>query len=78
VSDTYANAVWWAMQIAGDVETCAALLAGEPVDPARLRPEWLEYAAEFRLVRLDVCAIDLLHRRAELHRLRELLRDTAA
>jgi hypothetical protein len=74
VTDVYGNAVWWAMQIAGDVEACAALLAGDPVDPARLRPEWVEYASVFWLVRLDVAAVDLLHRRAKL---RELLIEAA-
>jgi hypothetical protein len=74
VSDVYGNAVWWAMQIAGDVEACAALLVGDPVDPGRLRREWVEYASTHGLVRLDVAAVDLLHRRAEL---RELLIEAA-
>jgi hypothetical protein len=75
VTDTYRNAVWWAMQIAPDVDACAALLAGDPVDPGRLRREWVEYASEHRLVRLDVVAIDLLSRRAEIP---ELLAGTAS
>ena len=74
MTDGYGNAVWWAMQIARDVDACAALLVGDPVDPARLRPEWVEYASAHRLVRLDVAAVDLLHRRAEL---RALLREAA-
>jgi hypothetical protein len=69
MSVVYANATWWAMQLARDVETCCALLDGDPVEPARLRADWLEYASEFQLVRLDVCAIDLFHRRAELRAL---------
>jgi hypothetical protein len=73
-SDLYANAVWWAMQIALDVDACSALLHGEPVEPSRLHPGWLEYAAAFKLIRLDFAAIDLLHRRAEL---RALLTDAA-
>jgi hypothetical protein len=74
VTDGYGNANWWAMMIAGDVEACAALLAGDPVDPGRLRRDWVEYASALRLVRLDVAAVDLLHRRAEL---RALLREAA-
>jgi hypothetical protein len=69
VTDVYGNAVWWAMMIAGDVDACGALLAGDPVDPGRLRREWIEYASVLRLVRLDVAAVDLLHRRAELRAL---------
>jgi hypothetical protein len=57
-----ANEVWWAIMLARDVDACRALLRGEPVDPARLDPDWLRTAAHFRLVRLDVRAIDLLHR----------------
>jgi hypothetical protein len=74
MTQMYGNAVWWALQLGKDVEAADALLAGELVDPSRLRRDWLEYAAQFRLVRLDVCAIDLLHRRAEL---RALLREPA-
>lgn len=69
MTGVYENAVWWAMQLARDVDACAALLAGEPVDPARLRIEWVEYACAFRLVRLDLHAVDLLHRRMELQAL---------
>jgi hypothetical protein len=64
-----ANSVWWAMQLAKDLETCRSLLAGEPVDPARIDCAWLQTAQAFELVRLDFAAIDLLHRRAELRRL---------
>jgi hypothetical protein len=75
VTDAYANAIWWAMMLARDIDTCCALLQGEPVDPINLDQGWLEYASEFQLVRLDFYAIDLLHRRAEL---RALLMETAA
>jgi len=71
VTSTYPAAVWWAMMLARDLDTCRALLRGEPVEPARIDRDWLALAAEFRLVRLDVCAIDLLHRRAELRELTE-------
>jgi hypothetical protein len=74
VSAAYTNAVWWAMQIAADVDACESLLLGEPVDPKRLRRDWLELAAEFQLVRMDFYAIDLLHRRADLS---DLLREAA-
>jgi hypothetical protein len=67
--ELYGNVVWWAMQLARDVDACSALLRGEPVDPSRLHTDWLEYAATFELVRLDFAAIDLLHRRAELRAL---------
>jgi len=63
------NAVWWAMQLARDVEACSALLRGEPVEPSRLDLDFLEYAATFGLVRLDFAAIDLLHHRADLRAL---------
>jgi hypothetical protein len=74
VTVAYANAVWWSMQLARDLDTCCALLRGEPVDRSRLDRYWLEYAAEFQLVRVDLAAIDLLHRRAGL---RALLREAA-
>jgi hypothetical protein len=60
------------MMISRDLGTCRALLRGEPVDRANLDRDWLECACELQLVRLDLCAIDLLHRRAEL---RSLLRE---
>jgi hypothetical protein len=69
VSDAYANAIWWSLVLARDIDTCCALLAGDPVDPARLWPEWVEYATQFALIRLDTFAVDLLHRRAELRSL---------
>jgi hypothetical protein len=69
------NALWWAMQIAKDVDACEALLAGEAVDPSRLRSDWVEYASHFHLVRLDLAAIDLLGCRPEL---RKVLTETAA
>jgi hypothetical protein len=52
---------WWALQLAEDLETARALLRGEPVDPACLRPEWLARAKAARLVRLDVRAIDAFY-----------------
>jgi hypothetical protein len=48
------------MRLARDVETCAELLRGEPVDPDRLDREALRWASERLLVRLDFCALDLL------------------
>jgi hypothetical protein len=72
-AQTYAT--WWAMMLSRDVDTCCALMRGDPVDPINLDHGWLEYACAFQLVRLDRYAIDLLHRRAEL---RELLMETAA
>jgi aryl-alcohol dehydrogenase-like predicted oxidoreductase len=53
-----------AMRVAGDVDTCAALLRGDPVNPDRLDQEGLRWARERRLVRLDLRAIDLLTRSA--------------
>ena len=41
-----------AIAVARDVEVCAALLAGRPVDAARLDPAALERAKQARLVRL--------------------------
>jgi hypothetical protein len=58
--------IWVAMQLAKDVDACCALLRGEPVDPARLDQDELEFAQAMRFVRLDVSAIDLL----EPHNLR--------
>jgi hypothetical protein len=63
------SVVFWALMFSKDIGTCEALLRGEPVDPARLHRDWLELASEFHLVRMDVFAIDLLHRRAELRAL---------
>jgi hypothetical protein len=61
-----AGALSWAVRLALDVETCRDLLNGEPVDPARLDQAWLETAKAFQLGTLDVIAIDLLPRRAEI------------
>lgn len=74
MSGAYANAIWWSLMLARDIDTCCALLAGDPVDPARLRREWLEYATHFALIRLDIFAVDLLHRRALL---RSLVKEAA-
>jgi hypothetical protein len=49
----------WAGRLAVDLDAYRALLAGEPVDPARLDPKWLAVAKRYALVRLDVRAIDL-------------------
>lgn len=49
-----------AMRLATDLETCRALLAGEPVDPARLDKSALARARNRKLVRLDTAEIDLL------------------
>jgi hypothetical protein len=46
--------------LAKDVEACAALLQGEPVDPDRLDANWLAWAVSRRLVRLDERAIGRL------------------
>jgi hypothetical protein len=64
-----ASRTWWAIVMSKDVEACCALLRGDPVEPGRLDMDWVECAAHFHLVRLDVYAIDLLHRRAELRAL---------
>jgi hypothetical protein len=52
--------LWWAIQLARDVDACRDLLNGVPVDPDRLQPEVLERMKTLRLVTLDVRAIDLL------------------
>jgi hypothetical protein len=52
--------IFVAMQLARDVEACAALLSGKPVDPLRLDPRELERASARRLVRLDMTMLDLL------------------
>jgi hypothetical protein len=67
----YEAVVFWSMMIAKDVTTCDALLRGEAVSPERIDRDWLELASEFRLVRLDFSAVDLLYRRAELRALVE-------
>lgn len=53
-----ADRVWVAMRLAKDVETCSALLAGEPVDENRIEPCGLAWALQMRFVRLDFNAID--------------------
>lgn len=58
-------ATWWAMMIARDIDTCCALLRGEPVDPHRLHRDWLTRAHTYRLVRLDIVALDLLSNEAD-------------
>jgi hypothetical protein len=68
------SATWWAIVLARDIDTCCALVRGEPVDPASIDKEWLELAKHFELVRLDTTAADLLARRAQLRR---LLREAA-
>jgi hypothetical protein len=47
------------MRLAKDIDTCCALLRGEPVDPSGLDPDELNWAHEMRFVRLDVSAISL-------------------
>lgn len=49
-----------AMRLARDVETCRALLQGEPVNPGRLHMDEVRRAKQRALVRLDMHAIDLL------------------
>ena len=49
---------WWALMLAKDPDTWAALLAGEPVDPGTLDPKFLARASALQLVRLDVAAVD--------------------
>jgi hypothetical protein len=49
-----------AFALATDVETCADLLSGLPVDPDRCDPAGLRWATDRLLVRLDFRAIDLL------------------
>lgn len=53
------GAIWWAIQLALDIDTCRALLRGEPVDPDRLDPVWLARAEAVKLVSLNICAADL-------------------
>jgi hypothetical protein len=49
-----------AIRLAKDIQTCEALLHGEPVNPDRVDKAELERAATRRLVRLDFTALDLL------------------
>jgi hypothetical protein len=68
---SYEAIVFWSMMLARDVGACEALLCGEAVSPERIDSDWLEFASEFRLIRTDKFAIDLLHRRTELRALLE-------
>jgi hypothetical protein len=54
------NRIMVAMRLARDLQTCIALLQGEPVDPDRLHPGEVQQAKQRELVRLDFHAIDLL------------------
>ena len=49
-----------AIALARDLETCRALLCGEPVDPARVDRDALQRAKDQKLVRLDLSKLDLL------------------
>lgn len=42
--------VFWAMQLAPNVEVCASLLRGEYVDEAALDRDWLELAKRLRVI----------------------------
>ena len=46
--DPYAEAVFAAMMLSPDRETCVALLRGEPVPKHRLTPEWLNLLSRWR------------------------------
>jgi hypothetical protein len=47
--------LWWAMQLARDVETCASLMRGEPVDEQSLDPAALQGARQrSTVILLDV------------------------
>jgi hypothetical protein len=50
----------WAFRLAHDVETCADLITGRPVDEARLDPETMFAARRQSLVQLSA-PIDLLN-----------------
>jgi hypothetical protein len=50
--------ILWAMRLAKDVDTCAALLRNEPVDPACIHTDQLEQATKRTLVQL-VAPIEL-------------------
>lgn len=52
-----------AVRLAKDVQTCRALLAGDPVDPSRVHKNELENALKPGLVQL-VRPIDVLHGKA--------------
>ena len=42
--------VWWAIQLALDIETCCSLLRGESVDERSLDPDVLERAWARRVI----------------------------
>jgi hypothetical protein len=42
--------VFWAMQLAPNIDVCASLLRGELVDEAALDPDWLELALRLRVI----------------------------
>jgi hypothetical protein len=50
--------IWVAMRLAKDIDTCCALLRGEPVEIARLDADELEFAKAMRFVSLNTRAID--------------------
>jgi hypothetical protein len=54
------NRILVAMRLARDLDTCIALLQGEPVDPDRLDANEVRRAKQRELVRLDFHTIDLL------------------
>jgi hypothetical protein len=68
---SYETVVFWSMMLARDIGACEALLHGEAVSPERIDSDWLEFASHFHLVKTDIFAIDLLHRRPELRALLE-------
>lgn len=53
-----------AFRLALDLDTCRALLDGDPVDPSRVDHRELRRARQRLLVRLDMHAIDLLTKEA--------------
>lgn len=75
ITDTirqHLNAAWpnperlrIAFLLALDIDTCHALLAGDPVDPERLDQAALDHAAARRLVRLDTTMLDHYHQQLE-------------
>jgi hypothetical protein len=50
--------IWVAMRLALDLDTCRALLLGQPVDPSRLDPAELEFMQTMTFARMDFAAID--------------------
>lgn len=59
----YPNAerVYVALMLARNIDTCAALLRGEPVNPELLDRGQLERMRARKLVRLDFAQLDLLN-----------------